>query len=244
VPLEPAERLGEVEVVAVLLAVLFLALADLGDQVALGPHALAECPDEVGVFGEALDEDRAGAVERRGDVGDVLVQVTARRLPRVSGRVGKQELGEGLKAVLAGDLRLGPALRLVRQVEVFQAGLGLGGVDAAAQLVGELALLLDRGQDRGPALLEFPEVAEALVQGPQLSVVEGAGGLLAVPRDERDGRPAIEQVNGGGDLVVAHGELGGDPLDDAGGGRGGIGGLRGGRRGWLHCHGFETTGPT
>ena len=42
VRLEPAERLGEVEVVAVLLAVLLLALADLGDQVALGPHALAE----------------------------------------------------------------------------------------------------------------------------------------------------------------------------------------------------------
>ena len=77
------------------------------------------------------------------------------------------------------------------------------------------------------------EVAEALVQGPQLSVVQGAGGLLAVPGDERHGRPAIEQVNGGGHLVVAHGELGGDPLDDACRGLGG----------WLRGHGIETSGP-
>ena len=84
--LELAERLGEVEVVAVLLAVLRLALADLGDQVALGPHALAERADQVGVLGEALDEDRAGAVERGGDVRDVLVQVAFRGRARVGGR--------------------------------------------------------------------------------------------------------------------------------------------------------------
>ena len=231
--LELAERLGEVEVVAVLLAVVRLALADLGDQVALGPHALAERPDQVGVFREALDEDRAGAVEGGGGVRHVLVQVAFGRRARVRRRLAEQQVGEGLEAVLAGDLRLGPALRLVRQVQVFQPGLRVGGVDAVPQLAGQLALLVDRGEDRGAALLQLPEVAQALVQRPQLRVVQRAGGLLAVPGDERDGRPAIEQVNGGGHLVVAHGELGGDPLDDACRGLGG----------WLRGHGIETSGP-
>ena len=63
VRLEPAERLGEVEVVRVLLALVLLAFADLGLQLALGPHALPELADQVGVFGEPLDEDRAGTVQ-------------------------------------------------------------------------------------------------------------------------------------------------------------------------------------
>ena len=74
------------------------------------------------------------------------------------------------------------------------------------------ALLADRGQDRGSALLKLPEVAQALVQGPQLRVVQGAGGLLAVPGDERHGRAAVEQLDRGADLPDRHAELPGDPL--------------------------------
>ena len=36
---------------------------------------------------------------------------------------------------------------------------------AARQLVGELALLLDGGQHRGPAVVEFPQIPQALLQG-------------------------------------------------------------------------------
>jgi hypothetical protein len=72
VRLEPAERLGEVEVVAVLLALVRLPVADLRLEAALGPHALAELADEVGVLAEALDENGAGAVECRRYVFDVL----------------------------------------------------------------------------------------------------------------------------------------------------------------------------
>ena len=59
------ERLGEVEVVGELRALLLLALAHLGDQPARGPHPLAQLADQVGVLGEALDQDRPGAVQRR-----------------------------------------------------------------------------------------------------------------------------------------------------------------------------------
>ena len=217
VRLELAERLGEVEVVAVLLAVLLLARRGPwrpgcpGTTCARGALPIRSASSAKRSTRIARAPSRAAA-----DVRDVLVQVAFGGRARVRGRVAEQQVRERLEAVLAGDLRLGAPLRLVRQVEVFQPGLGVGRVDLAAQLVGELALLVDRGQDRGAALLELAQVAQPLLQGPQLRVVQGAGGLLAVPGDERHGRPAVEQVNGGGDLAVAHGELGGDPLDDAG----------------------------
>ena len=69
------ERLGEVEVVGELRALLLLAGADVGADVALLPDALAQVADEVGVLGEALDEDGAGAVERGGSVCDLAVGV-------------------------------------------------------------------------------------------------------------------------------------------------------------------------
>ncbi len=214
VRLEPAERLGEVEVVAVLLALLRLALADLGDEAALGPHPLAELADQVGVLGEALDQDRAGAVEGGGDVGHVLVEVRLGRLPRVGRRGVEQQVGQRLEAVLAGDLGLGPALGLVGEVEVLQPGLGVGGVDVRPQLVGELALLVDARENRRAPFLELAQVAEALVQRSQLRVVERAGRLLAVPGDERDGGTAVEKVHRGADLVVAHAEFRGDLRHD------------------------------
>ena len=216
VRLQLAERLGEVEVVRVLPALVLLALPHLGPQHALGPHPLAEGADEVGVFGEPLDEDRAGAVQGRLHVGDGVAEIVAGRRGRVVVRGGEQQVREGLQAVLAGDLRLGPALGLVGQVQVLKAGLGVGGVDPFRELVGELPLLRDRRQDRGAPLLELAQVAQALLQRSELGVVQRAGGFLAVPRDERNSGAAVEQLDGGGDLAVADAEFRGDPPDHSG----------------------------
>ena len=73
------EGLGEVEVVGELRALLLLAGADTRADVALLPDALAQVTDEVGVLGEALDEDRAGAVERGGGVCDLAVGIDETR---------------------------------------------------------------------------------------------------------------------------------------------------------------------
>jgi hypothetical protein len=105
-----------------------------------------------------------------------------------------------LQTGLAGDLRLGAALGLVRQVDVLDAGLGLRGQQRVAQFVGELALLLDGGQHGLASLVEFPQVAQSLLQRAQLSVVEAAGDLLAVPRDEGDRGPLVEQPDRRRDL--------------------------------------------
>src|SRR5690606_13365964 len=90
-------------------------------------------------------------------------------------------------------------------------------VDPGLQLLVELALGADRVQHRRPALLQLAQVAQALFEGAQLGVVQPAGGLLAVPGDERDGAAVVEEPDRGGRLVPADAELLGDPLFDRGG---------------------------
>jgi hypothetical protein len=214
------ERLAEVEVVGELGAVGLLAGADRRHQPALRPHLLAQLADQVRVLGEALDEDRAGTVQRRRDVGHALLRVDEHgggRL-RVDAGVGEQPVGKRLQPGLAGDLRLGAPLGLVRQVDVLQPGLRVGRHDLRLERVVELALAADGLQDRGPPLLQLAQVAQAFLEGTQLGVVEGAGDLLAVPGDERHGRPAVEQVDRGGHLPLADPELFGDALVDGDGG--------------------------
>ena len=67
----------------------------------------------------------------------------------------------------------------------------------------ELALLADRIEDGGAALFEFAQIVQALFQRAQLRVVERAGGFLAVSRDERNRRAAVEQRHRRLDLLLA-----------------------------------------
>lgn len=160
-------RLGEVEVVGELRAGALLAIAYPGDQPAPRPHLLPQRADQVGVLGEALDEDGPGALQRGGRVGDALVGVdeSGGHLPRILGRVGEQRVGQGLQPGLAGDLRPGPPLRLVREVDVLQPGLRVGGHDLRFQRLVELALGADRLQDRGAPLVQLAQVAQPLLEG-------------------------------------------------------------------------------
>ncbi len=198
---ELGERLGEGEVVGEFGSLLLLAAPDAGLRASSRPHLLAQRPDQVGVLGEPLDQDGTGTVQRCGDIGDALAEERRRSRLRVHRRVAEQALGQRLQARLAGDLRLGAPLGFVRQVDVLQAGLRVGGEDLGAQRVVQLALRLDRLQDR-------------LLQVAQLCVVERPGGLLAIPGDERDGCPAVEQLDGHPHLPLADPELFSDLLVD------------------------------
>ena len=209
---QPGERFAELEVIGELRAFLFFARADPGDQRAAGGHRLAQRPDQVGVLGEPLDQDRAGALQRGGRVGDVLVDEGLRFVLRVVARISEQQVGQRLQARLPGDLGLGAALGLVRQVQVLQPRLGIGGPDLGLELAGQLALGRDFLADRLPALVELTQVAQPLLERTQLRVVERAGGFLAVPGDERHGGAAVEQFHRRADLPDGHAELTGDPL--------------------------------
>ena len=65
---------------------------------------------------------------------------------------------------------------------------------ARRQLRRQLALLVDALEDGRAAILQLAQIAEPLLELAQLRVVEPAGLLLAVARDERHGRALAEQA--------------------------------------------------
>ena len=158
----------------------------------------------------------ARAVERRLGVGDALagVDVLGGFRLRVERRVGEQRFAQRLEAGFARDLRFGAPLRLVRRVEVFQLDLGRRAVDRARQLRRQLALLVDGLEHRGAPILQLAQVGQPLLQLAQLRVVEAAGLLLAVARDEGDRRALAEQLHRRGHLPGGDAQLRRDALVD------------------------------
>ena len=84
----------------------------------------------------------------------------------------------------------------------------------SSQLVRQLALLADAVEDRLPAIFQLAQVSQALVQGAKLRIVQGPGDFLAVARDERNRRAAIQQVDGRLDLPFLGIQFAGDALAD------------------------------
>ena len=207
------QRLGMVEIVGEFGAVLLLALGDARRQMGVVPQPVADRPDQVGILGEAFGQDVARAFQRGRGVGDVLVGIHIRR-GRLFGDqrgVGQQRIGQRLQPGLAGDHRLGAALLLVGQIEIFQPRLGIGLADPGTQFLGELALLLDALQDRRAALLHLAQIDQPFVQQAKLHIVQPAGGLLAIARDEGNRRAPVKQRDGGRDLFNTNPKFPGNP---------------------------------
>jgi hypothetical protein len=87
---------------------------------------------------------------------------------------------------------------------------------AGPDLVGHLALLGDRLHDRRAPRLHLAQVGQPLGQRAQLRVVEPAGRLLAVARDEGHRGAAVEKVHRRRDLLGPRADIGGDGAEDAG----------------------------
>ena len=218
-----AQHFVVLEVVAELGAFGFLARNQAGAEGGFLLEETAQFFQQAGVFGEALHEDVLGAFEHGLGVGKAFfgIDETGSLAFRVQSGVAEQRIGQLAEAGFQGDLALGAALLLVGQVEVFQPGLGIGFENVALEFAGQLALLLDAGEDGRAALVQLAQVAQALFQGTQLGVVEAAGHFLAVAGDKGHGRALVEQGHGGGDLLWQHaaggngGELFGDTDVDA-----------------------------
>jgi hypothetical protein len=182
----------------------------LGNQHALFAERLADPRAGIGVLGQELGHDVARAGQGGLQIGHLLV-----------GRHEREALGMGiadrrllqdaqrqwLEPALAGDHRARAALRLVRQVQIFQRRLGGAGEDARLEFVAELALGGDRLEDGLAALIELEQVGAALLDGADLHLVERAGGLLAVAGYEGDGGPFAEQVHHGAHAGGGQAEL-------------------------------------
>ncbi len=205
------------EVIAELGAFGFLARHDAGTEDGVVLEELAQLGQQVGVFGEALHEDVLGAFEHGFHIGEALFGIGEALgfLLWRKVRVAEQRIGQLAEAGFQGDLTLGAALLFVGQVEVFEAGLGVGEVDLALELGGQLALFLDAGEDRDAPLVQLAQVAQALFQVAQLGIVEAAGDFLAIAGNEGNGGAFVEQRHGGGDLLRAYAQLVGDTGIDA-----------------------------
>ena len=211
------QRFVVLEVVAELGAFGFFASDHAGAEGSVVLEEAAQALEQGGIFGEALHEDVLGAFEHGLDVGEAFLGIDEARgfAFRVQAWVVEQAVSQLAEAGFQGDLALGAALLLVRQIQVFEARLGVGEVDLAGQLRGQLALFLDAGEDAGAALVEFAQVAQAFFQVTQLGVVQAAGDFLAVARDKRHGGAFVEQGHGSGHLLREDTELFGDTLVDA-----------------------------
>ena len=212
---ELGQRLGEIEVVGELRSFLLLAFAHARRHFAARPEIFAQAANQLGVLGEAFDQDRPRAVERvldgRNRVG---FDESRRLLLRIAFGMGEQPVGQRFEAVLAGDLRLGAPLGLVGQIDVLEPRLGVGCADLRFERGVELALGADGIEDRFAAFLQLAQVAQPFFERAQLRIVERARRLLAVAGDERHGRAAVEQLHRRGDLTFGDAQFFGDALGD------------------------------
>ena len=204
-----------IEVVGELRTCLLLALGDARTQHGVFAQVAAQPTEQFGVLGEAFHQDVARAFQRGLGIGHLFVQIRRGGLGRNQAAILQQRLGQRPQAFLACDFGACPALGLVGQVQVLQLRFGDRRGDACFQRVVELALLANRIQHGLPAVLQFTQIAQALFQLAQLRIVEPPGDLLAIARDEGDGRTLVQQLHGGEDLARLCGDFVGDGLCDA-----------------------------
>ncbi len=203
-----ADRLGVVEVVAVLQPLPF------GEVLALGGHDLAGLPDGAT---DRVADDRQLVDRFREDVADAFQHLLDGLQPLLGrekfGRRGvevEQRLvavpdpqGQRLQPLLAGVGGLGALLGLVGEVEVFEPLGVVRALDGVAELVRELPLGLDGLEDRLLALGQLAQALDAVLDLPDRDLVQVAGPLLAVAGDERHRVALVEQLNDGLDLDAA-----------------------------------------
>ena len=192
---------------------LFLLVDRVGDLAAYYDafieHKSAERLAQIGVFADPLGNNVPRAFESlvyRGHAQLRIDKAGCEYLQRLGGILLRPEIrGQRLQALFAGDGGLGAALGLVRKVQVFELALVQSGFDARLELVGELALFGDGGQDGFAPVHNVAEVGEVLLDGENLHFIQVAGGLLAIACDKRHSSTVVEQFDDGDQPV--HGQV-------------------------------------
>ncbi len=220
-----ADGFGIVEIVGELFAGVLLAVDHLRFHHAVFAQVFAQRLQQGGVFGEALHQDLARAVERRlgiGHAGVVAVVGGECRLQVLDRLLLPDSASGSASKASASSVRPASAAicALVRRFGLYgryrssSRVLSSAWRDGVAQFRRHLALFLDRGQDRRAPLFQFAQIAQAFFQQAQLDVVQPAGRFLAVAGDEGHGGAFVQQGDGGGDLGRFGGEFKGETLFD------------------------------
>ena len=196
VALQAADALREIVIQAVDAVLL---RGSLGAELSLPGDLLLQALAQGGIVTDLLGNDVGGAGQGLFHRGDalLLVYIIHRRILRYGAvpALPEEQLGQGLQALLPGHGGPGAALWLIGTVQVLQLRQGLGGVDGFAQFLGELALLLNGGENRLPPLLQAPEILQPGLQGAQSGIVHGAMKFLAVAGDKGDGVPLVQKLD-------------------------------------------------
>ena len=158
---------------------------------------LAHHPPEVGVLAQALGEDVGRPLDGALRVGDPELGVDEGEgefQGRADGELlDRDQLGQRLKAALAGDGRLGSSSRFEGEVEVLQLGFLAAESDAVGEFGGEFSLLLDALEDGDLPVGQLAVVGEQVLDLPDLHLVQFAGLFLSVAGDEGDGSPLVQK---------------------------------------------------
>src|ERR1700730_17599303 len=117
-----SQRLAELEIVGELGARLRLACTNSRTEKAARPHFLAQGPDQRGVFGETLNQDRAGTFECGVEITPPLTRFDISESHQLRDLVGPREkrLCQRLETRFACDLSLRPPLRPIGQIEILE----------------------------------------------------------------------------------------------------------------------------
>ncbi len=169
-----------------------------GDDMGVLPQIITDFCQQRGVFGKALHQNVACAIEGGFRVGHAFIGIDKFRGFgfRVVGRRCPQQIRQRRQASFNGDLSAGAAFLFVRQVEVFELGFIQGAVDGFCQIVGQLPLFTDGFQDRLTPVFQFTQIAKAGFQVTQLRIIQTASHFLTITCDKRHGVPFIKQANG------------------------------------------------
>ena len=82
---------------------------------------------------------------------------------RIALRLRQQQLRQGLEAGFPGDLGLGAALRLEREIDVFQTTLAVGRQNGRFEPGIQLALLTDGIEYRNTAFFQLAQIIQTLL---------------------------------------------------------------------------------
>ena len=190
------EGFGEAEIVGELRPILLLALNNLAFHAAGVIHGFPELPHQVGVESKPVDENSAGTIEGLLRVLKPVAHIGFGRRHGITMGFGNEPVEQRLQASLPGRIGLGFPALLVGKIQVLQAGLGVAGQNEGLQFVGELALLLDGGQDGLLPVRQLSEICGTLLNGAQLGVVETTGGFFPIPGNEGDGVSLGDKTKG------------------------------------------------
>ena len=194
VPLQAGEILGKVVIQLIdrilLGGGLGMELADPAQQLLQG---LAELGAVADLFGD--DVRSAGKGVFHGFHTFFRINIGRRGLRRIRAVavLAEEKLRQRLQALLLCNGGAGTAFLLIRAIKVFKLGKGPGLPDGGGELLRELALLLNGGEDGLTALLEVAQVLQPRLQRAQDGVVHGAVQLLAVAGDEGNGVALVEK---------------------------------------------------